>query len=348
MKIGNFEINKNSKTFLVAELSANHGGNIEIAKKTIKAMKDSGADAVKLQTYRPDTITLDCNNKYFTINQGTIWDGQKFYDLYKKAYTPWEWHEELFNYAKNIDLICFSTPFDKTAIDLLEELNTPAYKIASFEIMDIPLIKYAAKKGKPMIISIGLATLYDIEEAINACKEVGNNNIILLQCTSQYPAPIENANIIKIKHLKETFGVESGLSDHTIGITCPIISIAFGAKLIEKHFILDKNIGGPDSSFSIEPKDFKLLVESIRNAEKSIGEIDYSIDENKKNSRELGRSLFVSKDIKAGEKFTENNIKSVRPANGLHPKYYDRIIGNISNEDIKRGTPLKFKYIKDI
>ena len=343
MKIGNFEIG--SKVFIIAELSANHGHNIEIAKKTIKAAKESGADAIKLQTYTADTMTIDCNNEYFILNHGTIWDGSTFYDLYKEAYTPWEWHKELMEYANKLGLIFFSTPFDKSAVDFLEELDVPAYKVASFEIMDIPLIEYIASKNKPIIISTGIASLNDIEEAVEACRRKGNNQIILLKCTSSYPAKIEDANLRTIPNMKETFGVEVGLSDHTLGTLVPVASVALGVKVIEKHFILDKSIGGADASFSIEPKEFKEMVENVRDAEKSLGKVDYSISEKKKKSRDLGRSLFVVKDIKAGERFTEENIRSIRPGYGLKPKYFSEIIDRKASIDIKRGTPLDWKLV---
>lgn len=343
MLIDNFDIKK--KIFIIAELSANHGHNIDIAKKTIKAAKEAGADAIKIQTYTADTLTIDCDNEYFKLDNGTIWDGRTLYDLYSEAYTPWEWQKELMEYAHSLGLIFFSTPFDKTAVDFLEELDIPVYKIASFEIMDIPLIEYVASKGKPIIMSTGVATLGDIEEAINACKRMLNNQIILLKCTSSYPAKIEDANLNTVPNMKETFGVEVGLSDHTLGTTVPIVAVALGARVIEKHFILDKSIGGPDASFSLEPNEFKQMVDAIRDAEKALGKVDYTMDEKKKNSRILGRSLFVVNDMKAGEEFTEDNLRSIRPGYGLEPKHLNDIIGKISNQDIKRGTPMELSYI---
>lgn len=343
MKINNFTIGE--KVFIIAELSANHGHDINIAKASIKAAKEAGADAIKIQTYTADTLTIDCNNDYFKIKSGTIWDGRTLYDLYSEAYTPWEWHKELMEYATEIGIIFFSTPFDKTAVDFLEELNVPAYKVASFEFMDIPLIEYVASKGKPIIMSTGLATLKDIDEAVCACKRMSNDQIILLKCTSSYPAKVEDANLMTLPNLKETFGVEVGLSDHTLGITVPVVSIALGAKLIEKHFILDKAVGGPDASFSLDQKEFKQMVEAVRYAEKSLGKIDYSMTESKNNNRKLGRSLFVVKDMKAGETFTEENIRSIRPGYGLPPKHLGDIIGRKSRQDIKRGTPMDWKYI---
>ncbi|SHH83297.1 pseudaminic acid synthase [Clostridium grantii] len=336
-----------NKVFIIAELSANHGHDINIAKETIKAAKEVGADAIKLQTYTADTITINCDNEYFKIKSGTIWDGRTLYDLYKEAYTPWEWQEELIKYAESIGLICFSSPFDKTAVDFLEELNVPAYKVASFEITDIPLIEYIASKGKPVIISTGIATLSEIEEAVNACRKMGNNQIVLLKCTSAYPAKIEDANLRTIQNLKDTFNVEVGLSDHTLGSTASIVAVALGAKIIEKHFILDKNIGGPDASFSLDKKEFKQLVESVRDAEKSMGKVSYDLTEKVIKSREFSRSLFVIKDTKAGELLTEQNIRSIRPGYGLKPKHLKSIIGKRTKKDVLRGTPLCWDIIEE-
>lgn len=335
------------KVKIIAEISANHGHNIETARQSIRKAKESGADAVKIQTYTPDTITLNCDNNYFKITQGTIWDGTTLYKLYQKAYTPWEWHKELFDYAKEIGIEIFSTPFDKTAVDLLEELNTPIYKIASFEINDIPLIEYAASKGKPMIISTGVGTDEEIKEAVEACKRAGNNDITLLQCTSQYPAKLEDANLIMIKDLAERFGVKSGLSDHTMGSLVASTAVAMGAEVIEKHFIIDRNIGGPDSSFSMTPDEFKEMVENIRNVEKMIGKVSYEITEKKRKSFKFKRSLFVSRDIKMGEILTEENIKSVRPSDGISPKYYREVLGKKVKRDLQFGTPLLFEDIEE-
>jgi len=343
MKIANFEIGK-GKTFIIAELSANHGHDIEIAKETIRVTKRVGADAIKLQTYTADTITLDCDKDDFII-EGTIWKGQKLYDLYKQAYMPWEWHKELFETAKKEGIICFSSPFDKTAVDLLEKLDTPAYKIASFEITDIPLIEYAASKGKPMIISTGIATDKDIQLAVDTCRNVGNNDIILLKTSSQYPAKIEDANLKMIPDLAKRFNVFSGLSDHTKGELIPVIATSLGAVAIEKHFILDKSIGGPDASFSLDEKEFKKMVEAVRNTEKALGKIDYSLSEKAKKSRQFARSLYVVKDIKAGETITEANVRSIRPGFGLHPKYYKEILGKQALTDMKKGDRLDDKKI---
>ncbi len=339
------EIDLKSKIFIIAELSANHNQDIELAKDTIYAMKESGADAVKLQTYTPDTITIDCNNEYFQIKQGTLWDGKTLYELYKEAYTPWEWHYELKELAEKLGLVFFSTPFDKTAVDFLEELNIPVYKIASFEITDIPLIEYAASKQKPMIISTGIATICDIEEAVEACKRVGNDQIILLKCTSAYPTPLEDVNLRTIPNMTETFNCLVGLSDHTLGISVPIAAVALGAKVIEKHFILSKDIDSPDKEFSLTPEEFSQMVKSIREVEKALGKVDYTLTEKMKKGREFSRSLFVVKDMKAGEIFTEENVRSIRPGYGLHPKYLKDILGKKARKNIKKGTPLKWDLV---
>lgn len=346
MKIKNFTIG-NEKTFIIAELSANHNHSFETARKTIKAMRDAGADAVKLQAYTADTITIDCDNEYFRINQGTLWDGVTLYELYQQAYTPWEWQPELKKYAESLGMICFSTPFDNSAVDFLEEMDVPAYKIASFEIQDIPLIEYAASKGKPMIISTGIATLADIEEAVNACRRVGNDKIALLKCTSAYPAPVEEANLKTIPHMAEAFGVVTGLSDHTLGSSVAIAAAALGAKIIEKHFILDRNMGGPDAAFSMEPDEFALMVKSVREVEKALGKVDYTLSEKVKKSRVFSRSLFAVKDIKAGDKFTEENVRSIRPGYGLHPKYLKEVLGHNSKVSLKKGTPISINFVTE-
>lgn len=349
MKINNFEITKYSKTFIIAELSANHNGNKDIAIETIKAAKRAGADCVKLQTYTPDTITIDCNSKDFIdIHKGTVWEGKMLYDLYKEAYTPWEWHAELMQVAKEEGLICFSSPFDKTAVDFLEKLNVPAYKIASFEITDIPLIEYVASKGKPVIFSTGIATEDDIILAIEACKRMGNNNFALLKCTSSYPAPINQSNICMISDLSKKYNCISGLSDHTIGSTVPIVSVAYGAKIIEKHFILNKSIGGPDSSFSMDENDFKDMVKEIRNAEACIGGINYKLTEKQIKGKQFSRSLYVINDMKEGDIINEQNVKSIRPGFGLHPKYYKQILGKKINCNLKKGDRFELKYINEI
>jgi len=329
-----------NKCFIIAELSANHGGELDIALETIRAAKRAGADAIKIQTYTADTITLNSNKDCFKINQGTHWDGQYLYDLYKEASLPWEWHSKIFEVAKEEGLICFSSPFDNSAVDLLEELNTPIYKIASFEITDIPLIEYAASKGKPMIISTGIAEIADIELAIEACKKVGNNDITILKCTSAYPADPKDANLLTIPDIKSRFGVKVGLSDHTMGIEGPVVATVLGATVIEKHFILDKAIGGPDAHFSLDEKEFTEMVNAVRKAEEMMGEVDYKMTEKKKKSRQFSRSLFIVKDVKPGEKITPENVRSIRPGYGMHPKYYTKIMGNYFIKNISAGEPL--------
>jgi pseudaminic acid synthase len=346
MKIEGFEINKDSKVFIIAELSANHNGNIETAIETIRAAKRAGADCIKLQTYTADTITIDSSDDDFVI-KGTVWNGENLYNLYQKAFTPWEWHEELFKVAKQEGLICFSSPFDKTAVDFLEKLNVPAYKIASFEITDIPLIEYVASKGKPIIISTGIAEIEDIELALNSCRKVGNNDIALLKCTSSYPAPVQEANISMIKDLASRFNVITGLSDHTLGSVVPIVATCFGAKIIEKHFILNHSVGGPDSSFSLDESEFTQMVNAIRNAENAIGSVNYNLTEKQINGKNFSRSLYVVNNIKVGEIFTENNVKSIRPGFGLHPKFYNQILGKVSNSNLSKGTRFNLNYISN-
>lgn len=339
------KIKSNSGVFIIAELSANHNGSLETAIETIKSAKRAGADAIKLQTYTADTITIDCNKDDFLV-KGTIWEGRNLYQLYKEAYTPWEWHKALFEEAKKEGLVCFSSPFDKTAVDFLEDLKAPAYKIASFEITDIPLIEYVASKGKPIIISTGIAELEDIELALDACKRMGNNQIALLKCTSSYPAPIEEANMLMVKDFTERFGVIAGLSDHTMGATVPIVATAMGAKIIEKHFILDRSIGGPDASFSMNEQEFAEMVKAVREAEKALGKVDYQLTEKQKAGKAFCRSLYVVKDIKAGDLITEENVRSIRPGFGLHPKYLNKIIGLISKKDLKKGDRLSNEYLE--
>ncbi len=346
IKIKNKLIGKNQPVFIVAELSANHNGSFDNAVKLIKEAAKAGVDAVKLQTYTADTITLDCHNEYFQIKQGTLWDGRTLYDLYKEAYTPWEWQPKLKKIAEEEGLICFSSPFDKTAVDFLEGIDVPAYKVASFEITDIPLIEYMASKGKPMILATGIASLSDIEEAVNTCRRMGNNQIAVLKCTSAYPAPIEEINLKTIPNLKETFGVIPGLSDHTLGMTVPIAAVSLGAKIVEKHFTLCREDGGPDAAFSLEPDELKNMVKSIRDVEKALGTVSYGLTDKMKKSREFRRSLFVVKDMEKGETFTEENLKSIRPGFGLHPRYYNEILGKKAKTHIKMGTPMNWKFVE--
>ena len=344
MKIGNFTIDDKSPVFIIAELSANHNGSLDNALATIKAAKRAGADCIKLQTYTADTITLDSDKEDFVI-KGTIWDGKKLHTLYQEAYTPWEWHAQIYRVAKEEGLICFSSPFDKTAVDLLESLNSPAYKIASFEITDIPLIEYVASKGKPVIISTGIAREEDIELALDACHRMGNFDVALLKCTSSYPAPIDEANMCMVRDLAERYNVISGLSDHTMGSTVPVVATVFGAKIIEKHFIIDRAIGGPDASFSMNEEEFTAMVKAVREAEKASGIIDYNLTEKQVKGRDFSRSLYIAEDINAGEIFTEKNLRSVRPGFGLHPKYYNQLLGKKAAIDLEKGTPMQLEFV---
>lgn len=329
-------------TYIIAEMSANHNHQKQVALDTIKAAKEAGADAVKIQTYTADTITLNCENEYFQINQGTLWDGTTLYKLYQQAYTPWEWHQELFDYAKELSIPIFSTPFDKTAVDFLEKLNNPIYKIASFELNDIPLIEYAASKGKPMIMSTGISTLQEIEEAVSACKKAGNNDITLLKCTSSYPAPLSEANLMTIPDMAKRFDCKVGLSDHTTGDVGACTAVALGASVIEKHFIIDRSIGGPDSAFSMNKEEFTQMVKRIRQTEECLGTVSYELSEKMKNNRKWARSLFACADIKKGEVFTEQNIRSVRPSDGCSPKYLPELLGKPSDRDYKFGEPIVY------
>lgn len=344
MKIGNRQIGEGNNVFIIAELSANHNGSLETAIETIRAAKRAGADCIKLQTYTADTITINSRKDDFLI-KGTIWDGRNLHDLYQEAYTPWEWHEVLFRVAMEEGLVCISSPFDTTAADLLDSLNAPAYKIASFEITDIPLIEYVAAKGKPIILSTGIATLEDIELAIQTCRNVGNNDIALLKCTSSYPAPINEANMIMVRDFAERFEVITGLSDHTMGHTVPVVATCFGAKIIEKHFILDRSIGGPDASFSMNEAEFSEMVRNVRDAEEAIGRIDYRLTDKQVKGRDFSRSLYIIKPLRKGDLFSTDNVRSVRPGFGLHPKYLKDIIGKRASQDLDIGDRLTFDSI---
>lgn len=335
-----------SKTFIVAELSANHGHNLETALASVRAIAEAGVDAVKIQTYTADTITLDCDKEDFVVAGGTLWDNTKLYDLYKEAYTPWEWHQAIFDEAKKCGIICFSTPFDNTAVDFLEECGNPIMKIASFEITDVNLIRYAASKGKPMVISTGVATQEDIELAIQACHEAGNHDITLLRCVSAYPAPMENVNLRTMQDMKERYGVKVGLSDHTMGSDVAIAAVALGAEMVEKHFILDRAIGGPDAAFSMTVEEFKQMVTSIRNVEKALGKVDYPTDPTQIKGRQFSRSLYIAEDMKAGDILTEQNLRSVRPGYGLHPKYLNECLGKRVNKDLEKGERFELGMIE--
>jgi len=330
----------------VAEMSANHNQDFDQALKLIHIAKQCGADAVKLQTYRPDTITIDCDNEYFRVGKGTIWEGRTLYDLYNQAFTPWEWQPKLKEAADNLGLDLFSSPFDHTAVDFLEKMDVPAYKIASFELVDLPLIRRVAQTGKPIIMSTGMATLAEIEEAVHTAREAGAAQIALLKCTSAYPARPEEMNLRTIPHLSAAFRVPAGLSDHTLGIAVPVAAAALGACILEKHVTLSRSIPGPDSSFSLEPEEFKAMVNAIRTTEKALGDINYGITPEEAASRVFRRSLFVVQDMKAGEPFTAANVRSIRPGYGLPTRYLSSIMGRKSVQDIKMGTPLSWDLVK--
>jgi pseudaminic acid synthase len=344
--ISNRRIGSRQPTYIVAEMSANHNQDWDQAVKIVETAKKAGADAVKLQTYTPDTLTINCNNKYFNI-KGTLWHGKNLYKLYGKAYTPWKWQPKLKAIAENLSMHLFSTPFDTTAVDFLEKMDVPAYKIASFEMVDLPLIRRVAQTGKPIIMSTGLATLAEIDEAVRTIREAGGKQLALLKCTSSYPAPPEETNLRTILHMADAFKVPTGLSDHTIGIAVPIAAVALGACIVEKHFTLSRSIPGPDSSFSLEPNEFKNMVDAIRVAEKALGKINYNVTKGEAASRVFRRSLFVVKDIKAGEKFTKENVRSIRPGYGLHTRYWNDVLQQRASRDIKRGTPLDLGMMQE-
>lgn len=332
------------KTFVVAEMSANHNHRKEVALETIRAARQAGADAIKIQTYTADTLTLNCSMPDFICGPG-LWEGESLYSLYQKAYTPWEWHEEIFRVAREEGLVCFSTPFDKTAVDFLEDLGNPIYKIASFEITDIPLIKYIASKHKPIILSTGIAMEEDIRLALDTISAEGCDDVTLLKCTSAYPAPVEDANLLTIPDMKRRFGVKVGLSDHTEGEIVPLAAVALGAELVEKHFIIDRSISGPDSAFSMEAEEFKHMVAGIRQVEKALGNVKYPMDVAEIKGRSYCRSLYVAKEMKAGDIITEENVRSVRPGFGMHPKYLEAILGRRINRDLPMGMRLQWEYI---
>ena len=334
-----------SKTFIVAELSANHGHKLETALESVRAAKEAGADAIKIQTYTADTLTLNCDSKDFQLGEG-LWNGEVLYTLYQKAYTPWEWHQAIYDEARKQGLVCFSTPFDKTAVDFLEGLGNPIMKIASFEITDVGLLEYAAAKGRPMVISTGIATPDDIELAIQTCRKAGNDDITLLKCTSAYPAPIEAANLMTMVDMKQRYGVKVGLSDHTMGHDVAVAAVALGATMVEKHFIMDRSIGGPDAAFSMEKDEFAAMVKSIRNVEKALGEVVYPTDPTRIKGREFSRSLYVAQDVKAGDVVTEQNVRSVRPGYGLHPKYLPEVIGKRFVRDCEKGDRFGLGMVK--
>lgn len=343
--IGKHIISEDSPTFIIAEMSANHLMDFDRAVAIMQAAKDAGADAIKLQTYTPDTITLNCDAPCFQITQGTIWDGTTFYKLYQTAYTPWEWQPKLKKIAEEMELELFSSPFDFSSVDFLEKMDVPAYKVASFEINDIPLIKKIAGTGKPVIISTGIAHLADIELALKTCREAGNENVILLKCTSAYPAPYEDINLKTIPSIKEVFDCLAGLSDHTMGSAVAVAGVAVGAKVVEKHLTLHRVDGGPDAAFSMEPEEFKEMVENIRMVEKALGKVTYDLTNKQQSSRAFSRSLFVAEDMKAGDVFTPENLRSVRPSFGLHTQYYEELLGKRIVKDTKAGTPMSWELV---
>ena len=346
MKIGNREIGAQAPTYIIAEMSANHAGSIENAKKIIYAAKEAGADCVKIQTYTADTITIDCDKPYFHIGEGT-WNGENLYQLYQKAYTPWEWQAELKKEAESIGLDFFSTPFDKSSVDFLEEIGVGFYKIASFEIVDIPLIKYVASKGKPIIMSTGMSSIGEIEDAVNAVRSQGNDQLALLRCASAYPAITDEMNLMTMRNMAEVFHVPVGLSDHSMGSVGAVAAVALGANIIEKHFCLDRAIENPDSSFSMNPEEFARMVRDVRQAEKAIGKVSYGATEQEKSNVTFRRSIFCVKDIKKGEKLTEENVRVIRPGHGMKPKFYEEILGQVALQDIERGTPMSWGLIGD-
>ena len=332
---------KRDRCLLVAELSANHNQNIERAEASVRAAAAAGADAVKLQTYTADTLTIPCDNEYFRI-KGTLWEGCTLHDLYQEAYTPWEWHPRLMALANELGMVCFSTPFDATAVDFLENLNVPCHKVASFEVVDIPLLKKIASTGKPVIMSTGMATLAEIDEAVRILRGNGTKDLVLLKCTSSYPAPPEEANLRTIPHLAEAFGCPTGLSDHTLGSAVAVAAVALGATMIEKHFTLSRADGGPDSAFSMEPEEFTQMARDVRTMQKALGKVNYSLTEKEKENIVFRRSLFVVEDVRAGELFTEKNVRSIRPGYGLHPRHYEDILGRKAAQNIAKGTPLSW------
>lgn len=348
LTIGHLSLASNhDRVLVIAELSANHGQSFDVAVKTIQAAKQAGADAIKLQTYTPDTITIDCDNEYFRVQHGTAWDGTTLYELYKTAFTPWEWHEPLQRIAEDEGLLFFSTPFDPTAVDFLSSLKVPAFKVASFEINDLPLIEYIASQGKPVIISTGIASLDEIKQAVEACARAGNQQIALLQCTSAYPAPLSDANLRKIPHLAATFDCIVGLSDHTMGTSAALGAVALGARIIEKHFILDRGAGGPDATFSLEPAEFKVMVDGVRDLEQALGQATYTLSEQATRNKAFSRSLFVVQDIAEGEEFTSKNIRSIRPGHGLPPSEIGNFLGRKARHSLRKGTPLSWQHLAD-
>ena len=344
--VGGRRIGPREPVYIVAEMSANHGQDLSRAVEIIKAARDAGADAIKLQTYTPDTMTIDCDSKLFTVGEGTIWEGRRLYELYAEAMTPWDWQPRLKEVADGIGIDLFSTPFDHTAVDFLEEMGVPAYKVASFEIVDIPLLRKIGSTGKPVIMSTGMATLAEIDEAVRVLRERGSSGIALLKCTSAYPAPADEMDLRTIPHLADAFGLPVGLSDHTLEIAVPAAAVALGACIVEKHFTLSRSLPGPDSAFSTEPAEFKAMVDAVRTVEKALGEIRYEVTQREAASRVFRRSLFVVKDMKAGDEFTTDNVRSIRPGHGLHTLHIETVLGRKAAKDAARGTPLTWELVR--
>ena len=337
----------NDKPFIIAEMSGNHNQSLDRAMKIVEAAAASGVDAVKLQTYTADTITIDkSDGEFFIADPNSLWKGESLYNLYKKAYTPWEWQEKIFKHCEELGLICFSTPFDFTSVDFLEGINCPIYKIASFENIDLPLIRKVAKTGKPMIVSTGMASVAELDELVRTARENGCEDLTLLKCTSSYPATPEGTNLRTISHMRELFKCNVGLSDHTLGIGAAVASVAFGATVIEKHFTLSRADGGVDSAFSLEPEEMKLLVRECNTAYHALGNIHYGISEQEKSELQFRRSLYIVEDVKKGEALTEKNLRSIRPGMGLAPKYYDMLLGKKVAKDISRGTGMQWDFIE--
>ncbi len=348
IRIGNRHVGEGHPVMIVAELSGNHNGDYDRAVEIIHAAAKAGADAVKLQTYTADTITIDCDKPWFMTSEGSLWEGRTLHDLYKEAYTPWEWHEGLMKEANKLGLECFSSPFDPTAVDYLENLNVPAYKIASFEINDIPLIRKIARLHKPIIFATGIAYEEDIDLALETCRQEGNEDVILLKCVSAYPTPYNLVNLRMIKGLSDKYECLVGLSDHTPGSVIPTGSIPFGVSMIEKHLTLDRSAGGVDDAFSMEPAEFAEMVRNVRIMEEALGSYEYKLTDKQIAERKLSRSLFVVKDIKKGERITEENVRSIRPGNGMHTKHYDEVLGRTAAVDIEKGTPLGWELLSEV
>lgn len=345
MNINGRPVGDGAPAYIIAEMSANHAGSIERALEMIHVAKEAGADCVKIQTYTPDTMTIDCHNQYFNIEKGT-WEGENLYSLYQKAYTPWEWHKQLCDEAAKAGIDFLSTPFDNTSVDFLEELGMSFYKIASFELVDIPLLEYIASKNKPIIMSTGMGSIEEIIEAVDAIYSTGNRQLALMKCSSAYPAKSEEMNLATICDMKKRFDIPVGLSDHSMGAFSAATAVALGANIIEKHFCISRAIKNPDSTFSMEPDEFRDMVDQVREVEKAMGKVSYGVSKQEETNACFRRSLFVVKDIAAGEKLTPENIRSIRPAYGLKPKYYKEVLGKVAKHAIRRGTPLSFEDIE--